>query len=1212
MNTLKSITSTDITIESINFKNVKFAVLFFAFLIVFFYVVYKFSYSSRTKTKIFEFELAYSKYLNKNQLDYCQSDKYSNTIVADYFICSSYNPISTGFLKYDYVSLGMIEKTIMNGCRYIELEILDKDIKHDTIPVIAVGELDKRQITSQNYLECNEVLDMINTVAFSQKYINNFNDPLFIFLNIKTKNNSTLDKLYDCIITNLNHRLLSDTYSHQKVNIATTKLCNLIQKVVIFASEGHEHSKLDELVNMSTNSSFLNRLKWDELPHKEDLLDHDDPIVSLMSSSIGFTNNTIYISGNTNFVDLGISPENVLSIHGAKNSKNNTNESLLHIKQVTNDKIILDETVVFDDEKAGSDISIKVFSVSHLLTNLDKQNRSSLTIVYTHRDFFTFNYDPNTAWRLGCQFACMNFQRIDDNLNKYMKKFKSSSLVLKPTNLRNVVRKPIVKSLKNQLPEIINSNIPLLTNFIANYENTEVKILPFSNKFDRIGCCYNMNPNSTFDCSQFLNQNQCSSVSSENDEDIDENVCRFTQDLSKCHLNLVYIINKKNNPTLSIENTNNLFVIEKGLDTKFGSISIRSGNRYLITNDTCCYLSFKKKPKDTENKLDNFNKHASFFPVSPKCDNETFVSFLQVYDSKNYYIKYRQEFDSNEKIYKKITTDYIKILSFQDYHILRPKTSNNYKTIGDIIVNKSMIPEISNIFDFEKDDTTSTKSSNLAEIQDVIVESFQDKLKSESNFLIIEQRPSLLLKGAIADPLDYEKVWSEGGIYIWKPVAPDGYVSLGVVFSIVDKKPVDSNICCLSSQYIKETDYNTDPVFLYDDTNNVLSLWASDTSNTSYQYLSVSLNNSAPSKFIHPVYDFDFDEKDHLDKLYMGDVKSNELESACFRVDKEQIKPDEYNNSIDLNTQNSNYKLKNNKGQCLGLKKSYWSSIFDDKQLQEETPSLILGECGNNDHQPTNFVFHKENNTIRLRDKSDYCFEIFDEDLELKKCNNSETQQFIYKDNHIISMQNKKCLDYSNSDIKFSLCDNSRSQNWSMGDPVHVKCLKENDIVFFKTKIGRSDYIQNSDKENKTEKYNYLEEPIDSKNFHLYLKSKIKGTNEEDNDYWDIELFNDLGYEKVHKNSNSLVFYDNDMTEFKKGDKILMKNGGLDIEHYDERVVRWEATVIDVYDETLEILFTINSIEADLNKFSLGRPRVNEKLFVKKSNVLFLQPSVSC
>ena len=321
-----------------------------------------------------------------------------------------------------------------------------------------------------------------------------------------------------------------------------------------------------------------------------------------------------------------------------------------------------------------------------------------------------------------------------------------------------------------------------------------------------------------------------------------------------------------------------------------------------------------------------------------------------------------------------------------------------------------MIPELPNIFNFENDETNNTSTtttSNLAEVQDIIVESFQDT----NNFLIVEERPSIIIKGNIAEPLDYEKVWSEGGIYIWKPVSPDGFISLGVVFSLVDKKPVNSNVCCISSEYIKETEYNNDPEFLYDDTNNVLSLWTSNTSNVANQYLSVSLNNSPPSKFIYPVYDFDFEEKNLIDKLFIGDIKSDELESACFRINKQQIKPDKYDNSIEIKTNKLDYKLKNNKGLCLGLKKSYWSSIFDDKETLEEIPQLILGDCGLNDHKPTNFAFHKENSTIRLRDKSDYCLEISDEELELKKCNNSESQKFINKDNKIISMLNKKCLD---------------------------------------------------------------------------------------------------------------------------------------------------------------------------------------------------------
>ena len=71
------------------------------------------------------------------------------------------------------------------------------------------------------------------------------------------------------------------------------------------------------------------------------------------------------------------------------------------------------------------------------------------------------------------------------------------------------------------------------------------------------------------------------------------------------------MINRKNIP-VSIENTGTLFIIEKGLDNKYGSISIRSGNRYLTSDDTCCYLSFKNKPQNEDSILDNFYKHSIF------------------------------------------------------------------------------------------------------------------------------------------------------------------------------------------------------------------------------------------------------------------------------------------------------------------------------------------------------------------------------------------------------------------------------------------------------------------------------------------------------------------------------------------------------------------------------------------------------------------------
>jgi hypothetical protein len=63
---------------------------------------------------------------------------------------------------------------------------------------------------------------------------------------------------------------------------------------------------------------------------------------------------------------------------------------------------------------------------------------SGLTIVVPQKegDFLTTNFNATNAWELGCQFVCMNFQKIDKNMDIYVNKFKNKAFVLKPKSLR--------------------------------------------------------------------------------------------------------------------------------------------------------------------------------------------------------------------------------------------------------------------------------------------------------------------------------------------------------------------------------------------------------------------------------------------------------------------------------------------------------------------------------------------------------------------------------------------------------------------------------------------------------------------------------------------------------------------------------------------------------------------------------------------------------
>ena len=94
----------------------------------------------------------------------------------------------------------MLQKSIIYGSRYIELEIFNKEIRNDTIPVVGSSSSDGSVIYGQNTLDCEDVFKLIGNIVFSERYLDNYKEPFFIFLNLKLKNKTaTLDKLYDII-----------------------------------------------------------------------------------------------------------------------------------------------------------------------------------------------------------------------------------------------------------------------------------------------------------------------------------------------------------------------------------------------------------------------------------------------------------------------------------------------------------------------------------------------------------------------------------------------------------------------------------------------------------------------------------------------------------------------------------------------------------------------------------------------------------------------------------------------------------------------------------------------------------------------------------------------------------------------------------------------------------------------------------------------------
>ena len=91
-------------------------------------------------------------------------------------------------------------------------------------------------------------------------------------------------------------------------------------------------------------------------------------------------------------------------------------------------------------------------------------NKTGVSIVTPDEDtILTRQYNPTYAWNIGCQFVAINYQNIDNNLDKYVQKFRNHSFILKPANLRgSTYQKQNIKEIEEQ-SEISNKEKSLFS-----------------------------------------------------------------------------------------------------------------------------------------------------------------------------------------------------------------------------------------------------------------------------------------------------------------------------------------------------------------------------------------------------------------------------------------------------------------------------------------------------------------------------------------------------------------------------------------------------------------------------------------------------------------------------------------------------------------------------------------------------------------------------
>ena len=202
-------------------------------------------------------------------------------------------------------------------------------------------------------------------------------------------------------------------------NINFKDMCMLIKKVVF--SSGNVNNSNDPFIlclNLKTNGNYkcLNKVKkilFDVFGSR--LLDNTytysirnvitEPIKNFMGKIIIFSSSGYENSDLEEFINYSWDRS---GLHG--------------LKKITYESL--------DEESQNANV-VKLDN-----NDLKTYNKSGMTLVTPNENsIFTYNYDPNYGWDSGSQLVFLNFQRIDNNMTKYIEKFQTKSFVIKPGNM---------------------------------------------------------------------------------------------------------------------------------------------------------------------------------------------------------------------------------------------------------------------------------------------------------------------------------------------------------------------------------------------------------------------------------------------------------------------------------------------------------------------------------------------------------------------------------------------------------------------------------------------------------------------------------------------------------------------------------------------------------------------------------------------------------
>jgi hypothetical protein len=203
--------------------------------------------------------------------------------LCDFYVSCAYKPYMVSNQLFGYCSLEIMKAILFSGVRCVYVDIFNSSMTSDADPVISNGYMEGEWKLAFNSISFKDMCKLIKKIVFSPGYVNNYNDPFILCLNLKTNGNyKCLNKVKKILFQTFGSYLLDNTYTYSSKNIMTEPINNLMGKMIIFSSAGYENSDLEELINFSWDKSGLKKITFESL----DLENDNTSVVKLDNSEL--------------------------------------------------------------------------------------------------------------------------------------------------------------------------------------------------------------------------------------------------------------------------------------------------------------------------------------------------------------------------------------------------------------------------------------------------------------------------------------------------------------------------------------------------------------------------------------------------------------------------------------------------------------------------------------------------------------------------------------------------------------------------------------------------------------------------------------------------------------------------------------------------------------------------------------------------------------